>query len=142
MLTRDDFELWLVEMDDRLEALWQDLPPSLSDQLDYSLASLTALEAWILDRYPSLQELRAPAEKERLDQLAIYVGETLRKNAGGIWDIDLENSRNAYFRMPVICKERVFTECPVTLVTACTDRRTGTYIAKVVRYLCEKSHGS
>lgn len=138
-LTRDDFEYWLFAMSDRLDDLFAQLPKEVSRSLDYTVVSLNTLEAWILEHYPSMAALLALEEKETLDALGSYIGETLRKQAGGKWDIDLTNPKNAYYLKPVIVQAGIFTECPLTLATACTDRRTGHYISGVVSYLVNKA---
>lgn len=137
--TRDDFEHWLFEMDDRLEEFISGaLPPTLSTKMDYSPDSLYLLEEWLLTRYGNVDEILKESEKQMLDMLACYVGETLRKNVGGTWNIDLKNKENVYYRMPVIEKQGCWTECPVTLVTASTDRRSGSFMAGVLNSIVSR----
>lgn len=136
--TRADFEHWLFEMDDRLEEFVSVLPSTLSTQMDYSADSLSLLEEWLLTKYGSVDEILKESEKQMLDMLARYVGETLRKNVGGIWNIDLKNKKNVYYRMPVIEKQGNWTECPVTLVTASTDRRSGNFMTGVLNSIASR----
>jgi hypothetical protein len=130
--TRDDFEYWLCEMDNQLNLLLNNLPPNLSAQLDYSVGSLLILEEWLLANFAMLNDLLAESRKGQLDQISRYVGETFRKNVGGIWNINLKDKKDAYYRIPVVEKKGKWTECPVSLVTASADRRRGNYIASVL----------
>lgn len=139
-LTNDDFQLWIFNMDDRLEWLRKTLPAELIGRLDYSVESLALLESWILQRYESIEDIKQATEIQLTDALASYVGETFRKQIGGHWDIDLENKQNAYYGLPVITgfEEKPTPVCPLTLVTASTDRRTGTFISGVLERLVKK----
>jgi hypothetical protein len=52
--SRDRFECWLMEVDEALSSFVRTLPPDVAGRLDFSPASLPALEAWLLSRYPSV----------------------------------------------------------------------------------------
>lgn len=136
--TRDDFELWLFQMDDRLADFLKTLPADVSKSLDYSLASIAELEKWLLRRYRNIQAILQDSEKATLDQAACYVGETIRKNIGGTWDIDQADEANAFHCIPVVEEKGRWTECPVTLVTASVDRRTGRYMSDVIAGLADE----
>jgi len=133
MLTRDDFEEWLMGIDSRIDSLRATLPADVAGALDYSAGSLDALEEWLLSRYASTSDVIDESEKEMLDLLASYVGEAFRTNIGGIWNIDLEDERNVYFNIPVLEQNGKWRECPFTVVTAAADRRTGHYMSGVLR---------
>jgi hypothetical protein len=139
--TRDDFEYWLADMDDALDRFIASLPTAVAARLDYSVASLDDLERWILDRWTDPRAAIAPTESGSLGGAARYIGETIRKHAGGFWDIDLAKRRNVYFGMPVIIDDPAAPTpvCPLTLATTCTDRRTGTYLRTVVEALQRRS---
>lgn len=138
MATRDDFEYWLFAMDDKLALLFGSLPVEVSEKLDYSVGSLTLLEKWLLNLYPSVGDALKETEKDTLDQLSRYVGETIRKNLGGIWNIDLTNRKNVYFGIPVVEQKGVWSECPVSMVTAAADRRKGDYIESIVNSMIRR----
>ena len=137
--TRDDFEMWLFDMDARLEGLVSRLPDSVAEQLDYSLESLDAIEGWLLQEFESVSAALDDTAKEVSDEISRYVGETIRKNAGGKWDIELEDEKNAYFKMPVLQKPDAWTECPASLVTAAVDRRNGKFISTVLNALLRRA---
>jgi hypothetical protein len=129
--SRDDFELWVFKMEDALEKFLGQLPEDVRRSLDYSPASLDALEKWLLERYTSPQLMLAPDEKDILDGAARYIGETFRKNVGGYWEIDLDNPKYVFFGLPILTGFRV-PESPHSLATASTHRRTGTYLRTVL----------
>ena len=136
--TRDDFEHWLFEMDDRLGDLVNALPADVSAKMDYSADSLSLLEGWLLENYRSSDDILQEPHKRTLDMLARYVGETFRKALGGIWSIDLENRRSVYYRMPVVEKSGCWVECPLSLVTASVDRRTGRFMVGVLNSIAAR----
>ena len=137
-LTRDDFEQWLFEMDERLDEFIGNVPRNVSMKMDYSVESLSLLENWLLTKYRSNNEILKDSEKQLLDMVARYVGEALRKNLGGVWNIDLKNKSSVYYELPVIEKQGCWTECPVTLVTASIDRRSGNYMAGVLNSIVSR----
>ena len=77
--TRDDFEHWLFEMDDRLEEFVSVLPTDISTKMDYSAESLSVLEGWLMTQDESVNDILKESEKPMLDMVTRYVGETLRK---------------------------------------------------------------
>ncbi len=137
--TRDDFEQWLFDMDECIEEFLAFLPSDVQKRLDYSPSSLSTLESWLLTKYARVKEIMLDSERSTLDHASRYVGETFRKNIGGIWTIDQDNRDNAFYRIPVLQKKDLWTECPVTLVTASLDRRTGRYIEKVLQNFIKNS---
>lgn len=130
-MTRDDFEHWLFVMDDELATLFSLLPANLSEKLDYSIESLIELESWILNSFDSLESVTSTENKLVLDYLSRYVGEVIRKTAGGKWDVELDDVDDAFYHLPVLVHEKYGRECPVTLVSASVDRRKGDYIYKI-----------
>lgn len=133
--TRDDFEFWLVVMDDALERFLAVLPPQIREKLDYSPSSLDALETWILDRYPSPQAMLERDQSRLVDGVARYIGETFRKTLGGYWDIRLDDPKFAFFALPILTgfEEKPTPFCPLTLATASADRRTGKYLCTILK---------
>ncbi len=133
----DDFEWWVMDMDDALDRFLDSLPPEIQESLDFSPRSLNVLEAWLLATYPHLESLLTPEQTLMLDGAARYIGETLRQAAGGHWSINLDDPMYVYFGLPILKKIGTSSEilCPLTLVTAATDRRTGTYLYGVLQHL-------
>ncbi len=132
--SQDVFEHWLADMDDALDRFAASVEEPLRAQLDYSPTSLDAVEAWILERYPSTESLLAPSESRWLDSLARYVGETFRRQLGGRWHLRLDEPDYAFYGLPELTGLAApsTSECPHTLVTAAADRRRGTYLRTVL----------
>jgi hypothetical protein len=140
---RDRFELWLMDMDDALER-FMDQVPEVREKLDYSAESLDVLEKWLLERYPTFEAIIADSEKDMLDGMARYVGETFRKNLGGIWDIVLDDPKNVWYRLPIVTgfPGQGAPLSPVTMTTAAADRRTGTYWRTILQNLDKRAQSA
>lgn len=131
--SRDKFEYWLMDMDDALASFVDALPQELRTQLDYSPHSLRTLEEWLLARYAATGSMLAPQEATTVDGAARYVGEVFRKNLGGKWTIDFSGEKNAFYGLPQLTglSGQGAQVCPLTLVTASADRRTGSFLESV-----------
>ena len=132
--TRDDFESWLVDMDDALERFVDALPQEVAQRLDFTPGSLDALEEWILDRYESTDQMLVASEAATVDGLARYVGETFRKVIGGRWGIHLDDPKYVFYGLPEIIdySDKTTSLCPISLATASADRRSGKYLSGVL----------
>ncbi|WP_261861365.1 hypothetical protein, partial [Mycobacterium montefiorense] len=49
-----------------------------------------------------------------------------------VWDIDLDHPDNVYYRLPIIVFRGGEQECPLLMVLACLQRRTGEELRLVV----------
>lgn len=98
--TQDDFQKWLFLIEVKMAYFTGEFAQRYQLTLDYSLASLDELESWILTNYETLDQLLA--DREILDYLTLYIGETFRKHIGGKWSIDLEDERNPFYAMPIL----------------------------------------
>jgi len=129
------FQFWLMEMDDAIDRFVQSAPPELRKQLDRSAPSLDVLEEWVLARYKSLADTRAAQEAQFLDGAARYVGEVLRVNTDSKWTIRFDDPKYAFNGLPVLKGGKLGEVpcCPLTTVTAATDRRTGRYFSTILR---------
>ncbi|MDR6226823.1 hypothetical protein [Desmospora profundinema] len=125
----DKFQFWLMEMWDTLDHFINELPEEL--ELDFSPASFLRIEKWILNNYRTIDEIKK--DKTKLDALARYVGETFRKELEGIWELSLDDPKYIYYGIPQINfkAKNVTPICPLTMVTACVDRRKGDYIYSI-----------
>jgi hypothetical protein len=133
MIDQEGFEGWLLFIDDALQQFLDEVPDGVSQRLDFTPRSLDALEAWLLNKYDSPAAILQPSENWYLDRAARYVGETIRRSAGGEWAINLDNPSVVFYGVPVIKgMESSYTECPASLVTAALDRRRRNYIRMVV----------
>lgn len=136
MTTRDEFDDWLIAMDNKLDQLTEELPRDVADRLDYTPASLSVLERWLLGHYSSLEEI-IDTDKYLLDRLSCYVGETLRKTVGGTWSIGDADDANAFAGLPIIKREGKAPECPLSVVSASLDRRKGDYMESILHTLAK-----
>jgi hypothetical protein len=130
-----EFQAWLARDLEAREELYELIghEPGIGPQ------SLDDLEAFLLRRYPG------PDDALRLDQRAVtdaaarHTGLVLVLGiAGAAWDIDLTDTDDAYYRLPVVRLPDGSAECPLSLVTAALDRRTGDYLSGVAGYLLEQ----
>jgi hypothetical protein len=132
--SRDRFECWLMEMDDAIQTFIDQLPPDIATRMDYAPESLPPLEAWLLSRFAEVDAAVAPEAAAVVDGAARYLGEVFRKLLGGRWDIELEDKKNAFFRLPQLkgLPQQSAQICPHTLVTASLHRRTGQFLKTIL----------
>ena len=133
MLSEEQFQDWLTHMDDALAGFLVRLPAEVTERLDGSPDSLGALEAWLLERYPTMPSILEDEERPYLDGAARYVGEVFRKALGGHWRIRLDDPTYAFHGIPELwfLEEEDTPVAPITLVTASLDRRTGKYLSLI-----------
>ena len=122
------FEAWLWDMPNALERFKNRMPKEIQDKLDFSLESLDVVEKHLLDNYKTIEQIMNEPSAI-LDGYAVYVGETFRNvlQDGKLnqWELMLEED-NVFYLRPVINTSKILT-CPLSLVTACIDRRWGNY---------------
>lgn len=128
--TREDFQVWLasdVEARDDLYAMMPGDPGR-------DMASLDALEAFLLARYDDPEQALKAAEQEVLDGAARHIGLVMVLALGeASWSIDLEDADHVYYRLPVVRLESGVRECPLSLATAALDRRQPGWLRGVVQ---------
>jgi hypothetical protein len=127
-------------MDDALDRFLAATPESIRGQLDQSPQSLRLLEEWLLSRYASTDVMLPASEAQLVDGAARYVGEVFRKSLGGKWTIEAKDRRNAFYGLPQLTglPGQQAQLCPLTLVTASADRRTGIFLQTI--YLNNKEN--
>ena len=133
MISHEQFQDWLAHMDDALEAFLARLPAEMRERLDGSPESLGVLEAWLLERYPTIDAILEDEEASHLDGAARYVGEVFRRMLGGHWRLRLNNPKYVYYGIPEFWflekKDTPIASLP--LVTSSLDRRTGKHLLLV-----------
>jgi len=134
---KDSFQEWLFVMDDILEEFIRDFYDQNDLMLDYCPNSLLILEKNILNTFANIEELKKEEHKQKYDALSRYLGETVRKNVGGKWKLDIENEKSAYYKLPVLIEdsETPTPICPHKLITACIGRRKGDFLFTVINNL-------
>lgn len=91
---KEEFQVWLFEMDDRLEAFLEHVAME-GIKLDYSLDSLDAFGKFLLlEHYTPNHDYFITAAR--------YYGEVVRKTYGGKWILDIEDENSLYYGLPVI----------------------------------------
>ncbi len=136
--SRDEFQIWLandVEVRDELNAM-------IGEELGLDVASLDRLEAFLLARYRNPDAILRLNERGVLDAAARHVGLIMLFNVDGAeWSIDLDDEDNACYQLPIIRFSDGAEECPLSMVTAALDRRTGHYLSGVVEAYQEDYNG-
>lgn len=127
-----EFEEWLSFMDDKIEELLEELPRKVRTQLDYSPKSLAVLEEWLLSTYATPEEIKNEENKHFLDRIGCYVGECFRKKLGGKWEINNTDPADVFYGLPVVRGKRIPEFCPLCMVTASIDRRTGVFLKSIL----------
>ena len=129
----EGFRAWLDYMADGLREFFECLPAEVRTKLDYSVESLDVLEAWLLERYPSSDAAIQQSETLIIDGAARYVGETFCKILGGHWWVDVKH--DTFLGLPQITGFRPGPDslCPLSYVTASTNRRRGDFISSILR---------
>ena len=131
--TEDDFQKWIFLINLKMGYFTGEFAEKYQLTLDYSLASLDEIESWILTNYATLDQLLA--DREILDYLTLYIGETFRKHIGGKWFMDLENKKNAFYAIPILTDPsyRGGIRTPMTYATACIHRKKGNSISTILK---------
>ncbi|WP_077035675.1 hypothetical protein [Pelomonas sp. KK5] len=129
----DQFQAWLMDMGDAIERLMNSLPAEISRKMDFTAESLSPVEHFCLARYPSATEAKELSEAKTIDSIARYVGQVFRKNLGGKWFIDFSDPKNAFYGLPQLSgmTGQDTQICPLSLVIASLDRRTGKFLRTV-----------
>lgn len=131
--SRDKFQLWLMDMDTAIERFVESAPSNVQQQLDGSDGSLVALEQWVLASYESPAHASEMSHSAAVDGAARYFGEIVRVATSSKWFLDLENASSAFYGMPVLKGGDLRAPlCPLTTITASTDRRTGTFFSTIL----------
>ena len=137
----DQFQVWLIHMDDAIAVFKRKLPENVYGNIDYSPASLDILEGWLLSRYSSKEDIKRESESIIFDGSARYLGEAFRKTLGGRWIINFKDRADIFYGIPQLSdmsgQEVPFS--PLTTVTACFSRRTGNYFSTILRNLRKKA---
>ncbi|MCB6182920.1 hypothetical protein LIN78_05080 [Leeia sp. TBRC 13508] len=129
----DQFQVWLMDMSDAIERFRQFIPVDMAARLDFSPESLSLIEEFALANYPTINDIKKQSEAKAVDGMARYVGQVFRKYFGGKWIIDFNDKKNVFYCLPQLtgmAGQRTQI-CPLTLVTASVDRRTGKFIRTV-----------
>ncbi|RKV80782.1 MAG: hypothetical protein D8H97_13245 [Neisseria sp.] len=135
------FKCWLKDIPNILDGFISRMPKEVADKLDFSMESLSIVEKHLLDSYQTIEQIMFEEPFYILDGYAVYVGETFRKiitnyDQSICWQLILEES-DVYYSLPVLAGRNILS-CPLTIVTASLDRRTGIYISSILNSVLER----
>ena len=145
--TQADFDEWIFFLSDKLDYFTGPFAAERGLTLDYTPESLDVLEHWLLGKYEKSMDLVEDKEPygydyRLADLCGIYVGEVYRRQLGGTWYMILDQPKNVYYKLPSLRYETrtgPYYICPLTLATACIQRKRGDYMRWVLgNYIEEK----
>ena len=132
------FKCWLKDIPNILDGFISRMPKEIAEKLDFSMESLDIVEKYLLDKYENNKQIMFEEPFYILDGYAVYVGETFRKvidNPIIRWELEL-NEEDVYYNLPIL-KGRTTLDCPITIVTASLDRRTGKFCSSLLSVFLE-----
>jgi hypothetical protein len=136
----ENFEAWLITMDEYLNELISTFPETEQPLFDYSSSSLDFLEKWLLNTFPSPKALRDESQRDRLNCISCYVGEVFRKAVGGGWSINLDEPDYIYYGLPIVATKGGHAPiCPMSLAITAVARREGNYLSEGLRIFSSAS---
>ncbi|MDK4685538.1 hypothetical protein QDY71_03090 [Kingella negevensis] len=135
------FKCWLKDIPNILDGFISRMPKEVADKLDFSMESLDVVEKYLLDNYENNKQIMFEEPFYILEGYAVYVGETFRKIIAShdphmCWQLMLEED-NVYYSLPILDGYNII-DCPLTMVTASLDRRTGIYISSILNSVLER----
>lgn len=135
----EEFQTWLARDPDVRE----ELEEMIGAQLGLDTLSLDTLETFLLRRFRTVEKAMELDQRAVLDAAGRHVGMVMLFNVDGTkWDIDLDHEDSVYYRLPIIRLADGGQECPLSMVTACLDRRTGRYLRGLVETYEEEYNGA
>ena len=134
------FKCWLKDIPNILDDFISRMPKEVADKLDFSMDSLDVVEKYLLDNYENNKQIMFEEPFYILDGYAVYVGETFRKIIAShdphiCWQLMLEED-NVYYSLPILDGYNII-DCPLTMVTASLDRRTGKFCSSLLSVFLE-----
>lgn len=142
LIAQKKFQEWLKQMNNAVSEFIASAPPEIRTKLDQSDGSLDVLEAWVLSKFTSLEQLRSMMDKgdtaHFLDGASRYLGEIFRQASSSSWVLELDDPKSAAYNVPSLLGGTLSVQsCPFYKITASTSRRTGKYFSTVLRNVRE-----
>lgn len=135
----EEFQIWLAS---DVEAR-DELAVTMKAKLGLGIESLDAVEKFVLGRYKTIAQALKSDQRDVLDGVARHIGLVFLLNVdGAAWGIDLEDADNVYYQLPIIRIAGGPEECPLSMATACIDRRTGSYLRDLVQTYADDYNAS
>lgn len=124
-----ELQTWIATIEEARE----ELEELVGSELSVDLESLDRLEKFLLKRFKSVDAALTLDARGVTDAAARVVGTTLLLAIDGArWDINLDNPKAAYYRLPILVMPDGSVESPHAMVTASLDRRTGELLRGLV----------
>jgi hypothetical protein len=125
LFSYEEFQSWFVRDYDRREELYE----LMGGDPGIGLESLDDLEQFLLGRFDSVEEALELDGRGVTDAAGRHVGLVVMLATEGVqWGVELDERDSVYFRLPVLKFPDGYEECPITMVTAALDRRSGSYL--------------
>lgn len=127
-IKKEGFEWWITCLPDRIEELQQKVEIPLNESLD----SLDDIEKFIIENF-SVEFLKSNEGKEVLDQLASYIGSTIKKLVpNSKWHIELEDESDIYYSIPSLRSDNHPAISPYILpITIASKKKEGLLRRKI-----------
>lgn len=125
---REGLEAWLSAMWLELEVEYpEDLPDDFP--FDFDRRSLVELEEFLVSEFVSPEALRVDENREFIDRTARYLGETLRKNFKGEWQV----GTGLHEGLPVVAfpESAAFPVSPFNVINMVLLRRSGVELTRI-----------
>ncbi|GAB2675845.1 hypothetical protein [Nocardia goodfellowii] len=131
---------WLAAMDEQRARFFSETVPDMPAD-PWSPEGLDHAEAAALRRFPDMESVELPKNRDIADQFHRYVGETFRRNFGGKWynvpSFDDEQRSRGFG--PIIRDEFSAEYLDViTLLTASMHRRTGSEWSRIFGFVAQE----
>ncbi len=102
---RENFEAWVLMIDDRLLDWFQFLSEEQKSKFDYSVDSLDEIEKYLIGKY-KLEDLRDSRNKMEIDAAASYIIKVFFLNwPNPKYTIELDDEKNILFNRPAVITE-------------------------------------
>lgn len=128
---QEKFEWWITCIDEKISNLKKKLPIELKEKMDKSIDSIDGLENFLIENYNASDK---KIDFETWDEIASYIAAVYKlKIESSKWFIELEDKENVFYNKPGLQTNNEIFFCPHSYVMAAIDRRTGNFIAKVIK---------
>lgn len=136
----EEFQYWLSDFERFDTELRDFVGAQRAAELDYSVQSLATLEAHLLETYDAAAALTKPENAGKHNAAAVYFGETVRRNVGGVWRLPLDDPDYMFFGKPELqdipAAGRI---CPMSYVSAALNRRRSDFLQGLVSRWVDKA---
>lgn len=116
---------WNARIGQKVNELLAVVSPETRARLTFDRDSLRTLELWLHDRYG--HSLLVRQDPEMWERVAIYIGETFRRDFGGDWILQPEIWANRYAKPEVAIPSAAYVISPFAMIPGAYTRYDGLY---------------